>query len=310
MAISVTPCDADAKLPIRILCRTDLDWGALAERRAAPSGDDALRHLPTPKAADPTLVSFLKSLNTREILDLWDDVFAVDFFAFRHALQQISIENLHAVCGAAVSVGIASMADWYDSDSDEMIFPIDDDDYFDPGLVASAPLVDDDETVLVLWPHAQYRYDDETGAPSIETLPLATLLSNNWGVRKSFLKQRFTEEEARRVLADHVAAANRIADVLGADRPSRRGGWMAVDLRVPSVRFTSETHGLSLKHVGSLLTLHRALKTKDRTSLTRPRLGEAADVPAAVAWAEPWVRRAEAAFSALAANVADDHQPG
>jgi len=202
-------------------------------------------------------------------------------------------------------VGLSDFTAWYETDDDEMIYPIDDDDYFREDLASTAPLVTD-ETAVVFWPHISYTYDDN-GSPVLATRPVRTLLSNNWGIRKSFLKEQFTEPEARRILTDHAYAAMEVARLFGVPRPARHENWWDVDIRTPRAHFLSESYGVSLVHVGSLLRLRAALD-RDRggafgqhmgKSFTHFHLDESADVPSELTWTEPWIRQAERVFKAL-----------
>jgi hypothetical protein len=247
----------------------------------------------------PGMREALESVESKNILDSWDEIFGLDFFAFRSELDRISKANLASVHDATVTVGLQDFSSWYRTDEDEMIYPIDDDDYFHPGLASTAP-EEEDATALVFWPHVQYTYLPN-GSPGLTTLPLQTLLTNNWGVRKSFLKRQFAEEDARQILSNHALAASEIASALGIERPAQSAGWWAVPLRGDSIRFLSSSYGLSLKHVGSLLRLLRAVENDDVAALAGLHFAEAADVPGELAWAEPWIRQAECVFVALGA---------
>ncbi|HXH26061.1 MAG TPA: hypothetical protein VNI78_12470 [Vicinamibacterales bacterium] len=226
-------------------------------------------------------------------------MFRLDLFEFRARLQGIAIDNLLSVSVDARSVGFDHFAEWFSSADDEMIYPIDDDDYFHPALTSTAP-DEDDTTVLVVWRHLQYTYTED-GAPCIIVPQMRTLFSNNWGVRKSFLRAHFDAATARRILADHETAAQELAAVLGIGPGSQTGRWWEVPFEgVPGVAVLPDSYGLSLKHVGSLLTLHRALRRGEMEALRRPRLDVPVTVTPELRWVEPWVRRAEAVFRATA----------
>jgi hypothetical protein len=175
-----------------------------------------------------------------------------------------------------------------------MIYPIDDDDYFHPELARTAPTAAE-QTAIVFWPHVVYTYDP-AGSPILSTRPVRTLLTNNWGVRKSFLKEHCTENEARRVLMDHAYATRTIAAALGVRRPERDEKWWDVELKAEQATFLSTSFGLSLIHVGSLL---RLLRAREGVSLTHFRLDESAEIPSEMTWVEPWIRQAEQVFRSL-----------
>ena len=287
-------------LPIRILCRTDIDWGSAARDETADRRDEIpARRLPRPSSATPGLSSFLESLDRAHILDLWDETFAVDFGWYRSELNRISSENLASVRDARFTAGFTDFSAWYQTDEDEMIYPIDDDDYFHPELARTAPSAAD-QTAIVFWPHLVYTYEDN-GSPTLATRPVRTLLSNNWGVRKSFLKEHFNDQEAQRILINHAFAANEIARRFGIPPSARDENWWDVELRADRARFLSKSYGISLKHVGSLLGLRRALDRDYAGSFARFRLNESADIPSELMWVEPWIRQAERVFHSLRA---------
>lgn len=240
-------------------------------------------------------VKFLRFAEEHGALDVWSAAFATDFFAFRHDLQAIAERNLSGLDGVAVSVGLDDLS-WLDADGDEMIYPIDDDDLFHPDLAATAPAAGE-ATNVVLWPHGQYAYDD-AGHPMTGLRRGRLLFSNNYGLRKSFLRDRFERSEIVEVLADHAAATTAVAAHLGIERPAGTK-WFQVALRGDDVTVADRPHGVSLKHVGSLQVLKSALSTDDPVAtLCRYRLDERAEVLDELVWAEPWLRDAEDVFAA------------
>ncbi len=294
------------RLPIRILCRTDIDWKSVARAERSTTRDGRpVRVLPRPSSAPSGLLRFLESLEEKHVLDVWDEYFAVGLLTLRDELNRISRENLSFVRQARFTVGFSDFPAWFEADEDEMIYPIDDDDYFHSELASTAPDVTD-ETALVFWPHTAYTYDDN-GFPILARRAVRTLLSNNWGIRKSFLKEQFTEQEVRRILTDHAYAAMEVARRFGARRPARHENWWEIEIQGPRASFLSESYGVSLVHVGSLLRLRAALDG-DRggkfahhmgKSFAHFHLEEAANVPSDLAWTEPWIRQAEGVFRAL-----------
>ena len=273
---------AAATLPIRILCRTDIDWAS------------ASRELPRPAGATPAFSSVLESLDRDRILDTWDSSFALDFPTFRAELAQIAAANRSSVGYARLSVGFDDFASWYRTDEDEMIYPIDDDDYFHPDLAITAPSESDD-TAIVFWPHLVYTYDDN-GSPLVSTRPTRNLLTNNWGVRKSFLKEHFGEGQVRHLLAEHSHAARVLARALGGRRLRENEQWWDIDLEAERAVLLDASFGISVNHVGSMLRLMKAQKGEPFDHF---RVTETAAIPADATWVEPWVRQAEQVFRAL-----------
>jgi len=284
----VTPASSAGeapRLPIRILCRTDVDWESAAGR------------LPRPTQASPAFVSVLESLDSSGVLDVWDSTFTLAFGSFRAQLAQIATANRLSIRDARLSVGFDDFSAWYRSDEDEMIYPIDDDDYFHPDLAGTAPRASD-ETAIVFWPHLVYTYDDN-GSPTFLTRPVRNLLTNNWGVRKSFLKEHFGEGQARLVLTEHSHAARALARALGGRRLNENESWFDVDLEAERAVFLPASFGISLIHVGSML---RLMRVREGVPLDHFRLTESAEIPDEIAWVEPWIRQAEQLFRAVLAG--------
>jgi hypothetical protein len=270
---------------IRVVRRTNVDW-------RTPQ-----RRLPRPTSLTPQIQSVFDRLDNGGILDIWDRAFATDFFAFRDALERISFDNISAVDGATVTSGFADFASWYASDSDEMLYPIDDDDWFHPRLVDTTPDATDG-TAVVLWPHVVYTYGDD-GAPVLATRPVEALLTNNWGVRKSFLREHFSDEDAQQILTNHALASMRIARALGIRDKVVGGKWWEVALHSPAVRHLPDSYGVSLIHVGSMLRLLRAVDSESESPFGALRLTERASVPPELSWTQPWISEAEAVFRSL-----------
>jgi hypothetical protein len=281
-------------LPVRIFCRTDIAWGSVAHGEQSANGS---QRLPRPEGALPGWIQVLEQVERSGVLDRWANTYAFDFFTFRSELNCIAKHNWSSVRQARCSMGIGDLGAWYESDEDEMIYPVDDDDLFCLDLAKTAPSALE-KTAVVFWPHAVYKYDDG-GSPLVTTEPARHLLSNNWGVRKSFLRSEFSNAQAEKVLMDHAYAAMNIGRVLGAPRPQRDQHWWEVDLEAPNARFLQSSYGLSLKHIGSLLRLLGWEENRVDRSLAPIELKESASVPSHLAWAEPWIRRAEALFRSL-----------
>lgn len=273
---------------LRLQCRTDIDWAAGA---AGPDG-----RLPMPSGDQPLLRGFVSALERSGLVEAWNRQLGVDYHNFRQRLQDIAKTNLDAVDDASVAVGMSSFGEWFASDDDSWVFPVDDDDYFRPDLarvVAGLPA----HAIAVFWPAWQYRYDD-AGAPECGIVPIKSFMTNNYGISGRWLRETFDETIAERIVVDHVTAAKLVSEHRGAPIP-RDGTWWTVMLEADGVEFVPDALSLSLKHVGSLTVLHEAAGREDSTLFERLRLAESAPIPPDVAWAEPWVRSAEALFASL-----------
>jgi hypothetical protein len=271
---------------VRILVRTDIDWRTM-RRATFESQTEAERPL-----------GFIQFAVQREVLKRWHEAFGSEYFDFRADLQDIARSNLRSIEGATISYGLADFETWYSSGDDELVFPIDDDDIFHPALGAAVAEVGDSPSV-VHWRHYQYTYDTQ-GQPTIRPVPFMVLLSNNWGIRKSFLKRHFSPDQARRVLIDHKEASLEVARIFGIPVPERPRPWFGFDLRSPPVRVLSDPCGVSVKHIGSLTSLRQALSSPDPVgSLRRQSLTARALVPPEMHWARPWLARYETIFHSL-----------
>jgi hypothetical protein len=276
-----TPSGDTPRLPVRILVRTDVDWASM-DREAF--GAQSAAEAPS---------SFIRFLTSRSALDVWDEVYDVDFFDFRQRLRALTEANLAAVHGARLSIGFDDFA-WYHDDEDEMIYPIDDDDYFHPDLADTAPAADEGIDV-VAWAHGHYYYDAE-GHPQTRIRRVPILFSNNWGIRKSFLRANYGEEQARHLLVSHDDASFAVADHLGIER-SPEAKFFEVPLRGDLIRHFDTPYSLSVKHVGSLQTLSKFLRTEDPVGeLRRQQVTAHAPVQEELRWCEPWLRQVERIF--------------
>ncbi len=221
-------------------------------------------------------------------LQLWERVFSIDFFEFRHHLQTISADNLAAVADATVRHG-ADTIDWQ-APGDDLLYPIDDDDFFHPELVARTHIGPDQN--VTMWPAVQRRAED--GRSTIGLMPARVLFTNNGGLRRRFLVDRLKRSDAQRVIADHRSATSAIRKLTGLAAPADDAAWYECSLEHPSVAFTLDRCSVSIKHPAALSTLHRALMSDAPEATLRAELAaEPVTYDDDLAWSQPWVERVE-----------------
>jgi hypothetical protein len=119
-------------------------------------------------------------------------------------------------------------------------------------------------------------------------------MTNNWGIRKSFLCEHFNRDTIYRILSRHAEATRSVAVALGASREKLPARFTEVELRESRIKRHSLSAGLSLKHFGALSILLPILRMKNSLAEFR-KFDFATPVQGQpwVAWAEPWIRRYE-----------------
>lgn len=161
------------------------------------SGDAFANQLNEPYKPKTELQIFIAN----NIMELWDKSFKMNFLNYRHSLASISMNNYKAT-GCKILKGYLEFLDWYESDEDGIVVPIDDDDYLSPDLANLVNEFDDDSNVVV-WPHyvlhsvTRLHFGNTTGS---------RLHSNNWAVRKSYLKTLDDKQARQLVLLSHAHA--------------------------------------------------------------------------------------------------------
>jgi hypothetical protein len=254
---------------------------------------------PTAFAAqkDPTLPGQVLSASGSEILEIWNRTFKVGFFEYRHLLQQIAAESLERVADADVTRGLADMHEWFDNAEEEVVFPIDDDDFFHPALTKAAEELAPEQDI-VIFPQAVAGFKGGNARQRtvwLKELPL--LLSNNWGVRKSFLRRHFDEQTARVILAQHPLANEKVAEHYGIVIERNRPQDLSPLLH-QRVRILQTPLSVHNKHVGSAGFFNKVLRRPDAEASFRSLdLASPIVLPRYIEWAEPYLRRMEATLA-------------
>jgi hypothetical protein len=280
----------DGALPARVLVRTDVDYLSM-DARAFAAQSDPMRPL-----------MFVRSAVSDGSLEVFHEVFGVDFFALRAAMKARAQAELRALRGANVSMGFSDFDEWFSRPGDEVIFPTDDDDLFHPEMLTIARVPRN--ATFVVWEYTGIGFHPWSRHAGVHRLQLPTLLSNNWGVKKSFLQATLSASEARRFLAHHAEAQELMIRHLGLRRAS---GWMGgfasmlTELRHPTVHFVTEPLSIQYLYPASLYYLVMTSRVANlRNQLLELDFETPIRLPEPLAWARPSVDRFESLMRRLA----------
>jgi hypothetical protein len=207
------------------------------------------------------------------LLDLWDRAFRMPYIDYRRRVCEVAADNL-AATGCRVLRGYEEFIDWYATDEDALIVPVDDDDWLAPTLPELPRHLRDDARVLVwgdtvLHNITRFHYGFVEGR---------RMHSNNWGVRKAYLKTLDDKKARHLVLLSHQHAETFVK----ANVPS------AQVVKIP------DRYNVYNRHVASLSFLRDLVDDgaagKELGSIAR-RPVVTCDTPAEVAWADGYKNR-------------------
>lgn len=267
-------------LPVRILVRTNVDWRAMSRDDYREQRDETRP------------IMRIRATTRLGVMDLWEQVFSLGFFEYRHRLQQIGHESVRAAGADHISIGFDDFREWYATTDDEIIATIDDDDFLRSPIAELRDAFREDVDV-VLWPQARVGYLNDASYRQIDIWPFRHILQTNCAARKSFLQRHFSQPDVEQMLAHHPVANERVAKVL-AEESAPIGLPRFVELDADRVRFIEPCYGLYNVHVGSVAFLHRTLQMPDPVAyLERLELGGRVDVPDELRAFEPYVRAFE-----------------
>lgn len=228
------------------------------------------------------------------LLDAFKSAFGIDLFRFRETVRHIAEENLRAVRGAEVTIGLSNFEDWFASDEDEFIFPVDDDDMFHPSLSEVTTRLTKD-TELVFWKHATLGYAPFE-PPAIRLWNDRVLFSNNWGIRKSCLRERLSTEESRQVLSCHRTAHLTVSNWHPNDKPKDPPLFDMPSLSEGDhAAFIPDHFSLQMGHVGSVCGFwarHQERGTSGAEDIFEGvDIGAEVRLPEGLEWAAPFMER-------------------
>jgi hypothetical protein len=270
--------------PLRILVRSDVDWDRMSDAAFVAQDDDKrpLFHI--------------HGALRRDVLDVWRRSFPIDFFVYRGLVRRIAQQTLERAGADAISFGFGDFSHWYGNDEDEIIAPIDDDDFYSPRLRevrdAFTPNTD-----IVVWTHARVGFLDLSPIRSCQLIPVPVLCTNNWAVRKSFMRRVFDVDEAMQVFAHHRKGNNLIARKLGlpAWTPQAVGLTFLFHRRV---RLVEQVYAAYNEHPGSIAFLARLLHESEggASKLSALDLNTRAFLPEGISDLESSIRALEGAL--------------
>jgi hypothetical protein len=247
-------------LPVRVLVRTRTDWRSMGRAEF-----EAQRGTTLP-------VRWIRFTAARDVLALWDAAFGIDFFTYRAEVRDIAAQTFASAGGQLLSEGFddfdsyGGFDGWWDADDDELLVPIDDDDFLQPDLgTLTAEFTDDVD--VVLWPQSILSFSQHETSLAFAWAPLPFVLETNCAVRKSFVTRNFSREKAKKMLAHHPVANEKIADLLSVDGKIGLGGLRMLDH--PRIKFIAPCFGLYNAHVGSISFLAKALRRDDPLGFLR-----------------------------------------
>jgi hypothetical protein len=252
--------------------------------------------------SDPTQpLLFIRGAASQDLPGAFLRTFGVNYYAYRSELQRIAAAALSSVDVDAMSVGFDDFDNWFHDETDEVIFPIDDDDLFAWNLRDAIKAMGTD-SALVLWSHVMAGFIDFKIVPAVSRQILPLLYSNNWGVRKSFLRSNFDVIDAKQFLAHHHIAHRNSLHLLGISVTHLPEGPLRTfaSLVHPRVALIGDCYGVDYMHVGSL-QLYSALTTvgSPEESLRRYPVEDVLPIPEYIAWAEPYLREMQTAIPRL-----------
>lgn len=273
----------------RILVRTNIDWAQMTPERFRAQNDPLQPQL------------FIHAAVKHDLPAIFSRTFGIDYFRYRAELQRIGRSSLEAVEDAVITIGFNDFENWFHDDTEEFIFPIDDDDLFAPDLAESATGISED-TVIVLWRHVMAGYASFTPEASVQRRDEKILFSNNWGVRKSFLRENFSPDRAKLFLARHMTAHEEMLRFLNLVPTDEKltGARRFTELEHPRIQMQPSSRGVDYMHPGSLQFFGRLAQSGAPEEAMRAFTADAdLIVPDYVSWARPSLEALWSTFSRL-----------
>lgn len=216
----------------------------------------------------------LREMVAQDLLEVWKKCFTMSFFEYRHEIAKIARANL-AATGCEVIRTANEFTPWYAGDEDAVILPVDDDDWFAPEASDLGDRFDD--AALLCWNKHTYKNFNSAKFYRSGGFRLA---SNNWAVRKSWLKT-LDDKKAHDL-------------VLGSHRHSQT--FVEGNLPMSRVRVLDENLSVYVRHLGSLALLRSfVLAGTFQESLKKAagRIPVPPLVPSYFTWAIKWVDQAQ-----------------
>lgn len=202
----------------------------------------------------------LQEMLKNSIPQKWGSIFNVGFREFRARAKDIA-EVCLSNTDCRVVRGREEFRDWYQWEEDEIIVPVDDDDWISP-MISELNM----ETPVVAWVNSVFL---NTHKAKFYFNNNGVLASNNWAVKKSYLKSLDPKQAEAIVLMSHAHADSFLRESLGE--------W-------PCLR---KHYNLYNQHIGGLSHLRDSSEEKLKDYSDLPMIG----VPPKIEWAREYVLR-------------------
>ena len=191
-------------LPLRILVRTATPWETMTLAEFYKQSGELL-----PQNA-------IKTVQDKGLIESWEKAYGRSYFKYRADIRRVCERRLASISSDYLTIGLVT-AEWLKSEQDEIIIPIDDDDTLEPSIVDIKKVFSPGVNIVVWQRNTHYMNvpESEQGRDAqLRPKQSKYLDSCNWAIRKSFL-QRWSHDNAKRILARHQWACRQIAIALG-----------------------------------------------------------------------------------------------
>jgi hypothetical protein len=183
----------------------------------------------------------LKACSENDVLKVWSKVFALPYLMYRKELAKIA-SSAHNATGLKTVRGEEEFLPWYENtSSDDIVVPVDDDDWFRPDISRIAEQFDEC-TNLVYWRKITFKNYNSCKIYSSFRFRLA---SNNWAIRKSWLDQQGVDRAQSLILGSHVHAEK----------------YVVANMNMQFVKGVDECWSIYNRHCGSLALLQAFCKS-------------------------------------------------
>jgi hypothetical protein len=174
----------------------------------------------------------LELLLNNNIFDVWNKFFSIDFFSYRKSIVEIAKDNLKNT-DCKILKEYTEYCRWYKYDTeDSILVPVDDDDWFSPQLKDIANHFDD-QTDVVVWPEVVFYSTTNHYCNISKNYKFG---SNNWAVKKSFLKKLDAKTARHLVLLSHKHTEN----------------FMKYNVSENRIKKLNNFYSVHIKHLGGL----------------------------------------------------------
>lgn len=213
----------------------------------------------------------LKEIMEHSVIETWNNFFAMDFFSYRQEVASIARHNLNNIKCRIVK-GFAEFGHWLALKEDEVVVPVDDDDWFSPDIINLGTSFREQDN-LVCWNKSTFKTFNRSKFYLSKGFRLA---SNNWAVRKSWLQSLNTKTAYDFILGSHRHSQTYVEHNLSKDKINVLDANLSVYVR----------------HLGSLVLLRSFCQSNSVVSTLKmvcQRWPTEAIVPPNYNWARDYI---------------------